>query len=331
MIDLTRNEAQIRKNAAHCRERNIRLPTFREMKNPENISGAIRDEMKSIGLWDMHPRNLYVSAGRMNPFPRGELWCCERDGDSQGNHRGEGQYHRIGGEVVPTGAHKVGATYGCIAPALVTGQFDPSSTKAVWPSTGNYCRGGAYISSLLGCESVAILPEGMSRERFEWLQKVAGEIIATPGTESNVKEIFDQCWELKKPSDIRIFNQFEEFGNTLWHYHVTGNAAKEAFEKASGGRGRLAGSVSSSGSAGTLGFGYFLKDQYPTSKLVAAEALQCPTLLYNGYGEHRIEGIGDKHIPWIHDCKNTDMVVSVDDETVVKVVRLLMNPKAGNT
>ena len=329
MIDLTRNEAQIRKNAAHCRERNIRLPTFREMKNPENISGAIRDEMKSIGLWDMHPRNLYRGSWKNEPVSEGGNYGAVNAMVIPKEITGvKANIIGLVGKWFPTGAHKVGATYGCIAPALVTGQFDPSSTKAVWPSTGNYCRGGAYISSLLGCESVAILPEGMSRERFEWLQKVAGEIIATPGTESNVKEIFDQCWELKKTrSDIRIFNQFEEFGNTLWHYHVTGNAAKEAFEKASGGRGRLAGSVSSSGSAGTLGFGYFLKDQYPTSKLVAAEALQCPTLLYNGYGEHRIEGIGDKHIPWIHDCKNTDMVVSVDDETVVKVVRLFNEPK----
>ena len=329
MIDLTRNEAQILKNAAHCRERNIKLPTFSEMKNPGTISEEIRDEMKSIGLWDMHPRNLYRVSWKNEPVSEGGGYGKVNSMIIPREITGvKANIIGLVGKWFPTGAHKVGATYGCIAPALVTGQFDPVGTKAVWPSTGNYCRGGAYISSLLGCESVAILPEGMSRERFEWLQKVAGEIIATPGTESNVKEIFDKCWELKNArSDIRIFNQFEEFGNTLWHYHVTGTAAQEAFEQASGGRGRLAGSVSSSGSAGTLGFGYFLKDQYPASKIVAAEALQCPTLLYNGYGEHRIEGIGDKHIPWIHDCKNTDMVVSVDDEAVVRFARLFNERK----
>ncbi len=167
MIDLTRNEAQIRKNAAHCRERNIRLPTFREMKNPENISGAIRDEMKSIGLWDMHPRNLYRVSWKNEPVSEGGNYGAVNAMVIPKEITGvKANIIGLVGKWFPTGAHKVGATYGCIAPALVTGQFDPSSTKAVWPSTGNYCRGGAYISSLFGCESVAILPEGLSWERF---------------------------------------------------------------------------------------------------------------------------------------------------------------------
>ncbi len=110
------------------------------------------------------------------------------------------------GKWFPTGAHKVGAAFGCLVPRLVTGQFDPTTQKAVWPSTGNYCRGGAYDSALLACEFIAILPEGMSRERFDWLSKIAGEVIATPGTESNVKEIFDKCWELRRSGqDLVIF------------------------------------------------------------------------------------------------------------------------------
>tara|TARA_Y100000590_G_scaffold43031_1_gene45810 strand:- start:256 stop:1239 length:984 start_codon:yes stop_codon:yes gene_type:complete len=163
----------------------------------------------------------------------------------------------------------------------------------------------------------------MSRERFEWLENVAGEVIKTPGTESNVKEIFDKCWELRATGEnLMIFNQFEEFGNYLWHYHVTGRAIADVlkiYEK----RGlRLAGMVGSTGSAGTIASGDYLKERWPTSKIAVSEALQCPTLLMNGFGSHRIEGIGDKHVPWIHNVKNTDMVIAVDDEAAMSVSRL---------
>ena len=189
------------------------------------------------------------------------------------------------GKWFPTGAHKVGATFACLVPRLVTGQFDPTSQKAVWPSTGNFCRGGAYNAALLGCESIAILPEEMSRERFEWLRKLAGEVIATPGSESNVKEIFDKCHELRATRDnIVIFNQFEEYGNHLWHYDVTGGAIEEVLPEIAGPGDRLSGFVSETGSAGTIGAGDRLKEMFPGVKVAAGEALQCPTLLENGYG-----------------------------------------------
>ena len=157
------------------------------------------------------------------------------------------------GKWFPTGAHKVGAAFGCLVPRLVTGQFDPTTQKAVWPSTGNYCRGGAYDSALLACHSIAILPEGMSKERFEWLSKIAGEVIATPGSESNVKEIFDKCWELRKSGqDLMIFNQFEEFGNYLWHYDVTGHAMEEVLSVELGPKDTYRGVALTTGSAGTI-------------------------------------------------------------------------------
>jgi cysteine synthase len=233
------------------------------------------------------------------------------------------------GKWFPTGAHKVGAAFSCLVPRLVTGQFDPTTQKAVWPSTGNYCRGGAYDSALLACDSIAILPEGMSKERFEWLAKVAGETIKTPGSESNVKEIFDKCWELRKSGqDLMIFNQFEEFGNYLWHFEVTGHAMEEVLKKVMGPNDRYRGMASATGSAGTIASGDYMKKLFPDSKIVASEALQCPTLLENGFGAHRIEGIGDKHVPWIHNSKNTDVVVAIDDNAVVNLSRLF-NEETG--
>jgi len=169
----------------------------------------------------------------------------------------------------------------------------------------------------------------MSQERFDWLEKIAGETIKTPGSESNVKEIFDKCWELRATGeDLMIFNQFEEFGNYLWHYEITGHAMEEVLGQVLGPHDNYRGMASATGSAGTIASGDYLKQLFPDSKIIASEALQCPTLLENGYGAHRIEGIGDKHVPWIHNSKNSDMIVAIDDNAVVNISRLF-NEKSG--
>ncbi|HMD13226.1 MAG TPA: pyridoxal-phosphate dependent enzyme, partial [Bacteroidota bacterium] len=216
----------------------------------------------------------------------------------------------------------------CLVPRLVSGEFDPEQHKAVWPSTGNFCRGGAFDCALLDCTPVAILPEQMSKERFTWLKEIGAEVIATPGCESNVKEIYDKCWELKKDPKNIIFNQFEEFGNPIWHYNVTGPAIEEVFLGLKKKNARAAAYISATGSAGTIAAGDYLKKHYPHLKIIASEALQCPTLLMNGFGGHRIEGIGDKHVPWVHNVRNTDAVVAIDDEDCMRVLRLF-NEDAG--
>jgi cysteine synthase len=168
----------------------------------------------------------------------------------------------------------------------------------------------------------------MSKERFTWLKSIGAEVIATPGTESNVKEIYDKCWEIKKTrKDCVIFNQFEEFGNPIWHYHVTGSALEEAFNAIKGPKSRLAAFTSATGSAGTIGAGDYLKKKFPGVTITASEALQCPTILQNGFGEHRIEGIGDKHIPWVHNVRNTDTVTAIDDEACMRIARLFNEPE----
>jgi len=324
MIDLTINEQIIEKNIAFCRDKQIVLPTFSMMKHPEMIPAVIKDQLKNIGLWDLHPANLFRISWKNEPKDTGGLFGNANHFVLPPELTGcRANIIMMAGRWFPTGAHKVGATFGCLVPDLVTGQFDPQTTKAVWPSTGNYCRGGAYISALMACKAIAILPEEMSKERFEWLGKIAGQVIATPGCESNVKEIFDKCRELENSGeDLQIFNQFDEPGNPLWHYWVTGSAIEEVLNQYLVEGRQLAGYVSSSGSGGTLAAGYYLKKQFPGSKLAAAEALQCPTMLQNGFGGHRIEGIGDKHIPWVHDCKETDFVIAVDDEIPMRLLRL---------
>ncbi|MFB6291631.1 MAG: pyridoxal-phosphate dependent enzyme [Candidatus Bipolaricaulia bacterium] len=328
MIDLSLNEEQLERTVKQARERNIIIPTLEQQKNPELVPDEIKDKLKDIGLWDINSYNLFRITWKNEPVKEGGLYDGVNYLELPSELTGvDARIIGLVGKWFPTGAHKVGATFGCLVPRLITGQFDPTSQKAVWPSTGNYCRGGAYNSDLLGCESVAILPEGMSQERFDWLSKVAGEVIATPGCESNVKEIFDKCWELKeKRDDIVIFNQFDEFGNHLWHYEVTGAAMEEVLEKELTPNSSYSGVVLTSGSSGTMGCGDYLKEQFPGSKIAVGEALQCPTLLRNGYGGHRIEGIGDKHVPWIHNVRNTDMVIDVDDANSMNVIRLFNEP-----
>ncbi|MBT3221681.1 MAG: pyridoxal-phosphate dependent enzyme, partial [Proteobacteria bacterium] len=197
-------------------------------------------------------------------------------------------------------------------------------------STGNYCRGGSFDSALLSCEAIAILPEEMSPERFAWLRDIGtSEIIATPGCESNVKEIYDKCWELRntRGDDIVIFNQFDEFGNAIWHYHMTGSNIEDIYKQIANDDSRFAGYISATGSAGTIAAGDYLKKQYPNLIVVGTEALQCPTMLQFGYGGHRIEGIGDKHVPWIHNVRNTDMICAIDDEQCMALMRLLNEPE----
>ncbi len=332
-IDLTIDKARRQRAVQRARERNIIIPTYAQMKDPSKIPSRIQEELSGIGLWDLHPRNLFRITWKNRPVA-----ASGADASSALKTRFGGVNYLelpssltgvkariicIVGKWFPTGAHKVGAAFSCLVPRLVTGQFDPTTQKAVWPSTGNYCRGGAYDSALLGCESIAILPEGMSKERFDWLKTVAGEIIKTPGSESNVKEIFDKCWELRNSGqDLMIFDQFQEFGNYLWHYDVTGRAMAEIIEQALGAGDRYRGMVSATGSGGTIASGDYLKQLYPESKIIASEALQCPTLLENGFGAHRIEGIGDKHVPWVHNVKNTDMIAAIDDNAVVNLARL---------
>lgn len=331
IIDKVVNGEVLQKAIDRYREKGIILPTFAQMQNPELVPDKIKEKLKTIGLWDLHPLNLFRLTWKNEPKAVGGLFGKPNYIELPKSLTGvDARIVVMLGKYFPTGAHKVGAAYGCLAPRIITGQFDPSYNKAVWPSTGNYCRGGAFDSYLMDVTAVAILPEEMSRERFSWLKEIGAEVIATPGCESNVKEIYDKCWEIRRTrKDCIIFNQFEEFGNSCWHYEVTGHAIEEIYKLVAEKDSQLAAYISATGSAGTIAAGDYLRTKFPHLKVVASEALQCPTLLRNGFGGHRIEGIGDKHVPWIHNVKNTNVVTAIDDEDCMRLLRLF-NEKEGH-
>jgi cysteine synthase len=326
-------DREIRTRAiAHVRALGVILPSFSQLAGPALKKAALPGQLADAGPDEPHPRNLW----RMSWYNAGDR---KKSVDIPGFIVLPETVTGVKAPVVVMpgsrfpmiGAHKVLPAYSALISHLVTGRFDPSRQRAIWPSTGNYCRGGVAVSRILGVRGVAVLPAGMSRERFAWLENWVAhpdDIIRTPGTESNVKEIYDKCAELERDPQNVIFNQFSSFTNYLIHYACTGAAAEQIFLAFKGGGSRrLAAFVAATGSAGTLAAGDYLKKRHGT-RIAAVEAIECPTMLNNGYGEHNIQGIGDKHIPLIHNVTNTDAVVGVSDR-MTDQLNLLFGSDAG--
>ena len=319
---------------AHFAAKRIALPTFAQLANPATIGPQVRkqlaavdaDAAEALNLFRVHWYNDAARTG-LADLPAHVVLPEALTGISSPI------VVLLGDRFPMIHAHKVLPAYACLVSRLVTGRFDPTHHRALWPSTGNYCRGGVAISRTLGCRGVAILPAGMSDERFEWLERWVTEpsdIIRTPGTESNVREIYDACDALAlEPANV-VLNQFSEFANYLAHYAVSGRAFAHVFEtmQARDPALRLAAFVSATGSGGTLATGDWLKEHHGT-KIVAVEALECPTMLYNGFGEHNIQGIGDKHVPFVQNVTNTDVSVAISDHTTDQLF-VLFNDPAGH-
>ena len=310
--------AVLERTAARLGEAGVVLPTIAQLKDPSAIPTALRAALAHVDPDAPDPLNLF-RVHWFNGTDRRSFVALSDHIELPSELTGVKAriVLALGNRFPMIGAHKVLAAYGCLVPRLVTGQFDPMRDRAVWPSTGKYCRGGVAISRILGCRGTAVLPENMSQERFDWLDRWVGDpsdIVRTPGSESNVKEIYDTCAALdREPTNI-IFNQFCEFGNYLIHRVCTGAAMEKLFGALAQGHPgtKLAAYVSASGSSGTLAAGDHLKQKLG-ARIVAVEAAECPTLLYNGFGEHNIQGIGDKHVPYIHNVMNTDVVIGVTD------------------
>lgn len=299
-------------------------PTFEEMLHPEKIEPQVRQRALRMKEEDpLDPINLYNITWR---GPDNQIYY---ELIPQELTNVEANIVVIYAKDFPTGSHKVGASYSILVEKELIGEVDPGIHVLVWPSTGNYGIGGAWVGCRMKFDSVVILPEEMSRERFEQIERYGGRVIKTPGGEANVKEIYDKSKELRAsdPQRVRILNQFEEFGNYRFHYYVTGNTIVELAAKLAEqgiGNGKVAAFVSAMGSAGTIAAGDRLKQNWPDHKIVGLEPIQCPTLYWNGYGSHDIQGIGDKHATWIHNVWNMDALMCIDDIECKKGLQLLV-------
>ncbi|MCS7061224.1 MAG: pyridoxal-phosphate dependent enzyme [Anaerolineae bacterium] len=313
-------------------------PTFEEMLHPNSIDPAILARADRARTEDpLDPINLFNITWR-KPATKGQAGAqAERPINAfVMPHALTG----VDAEIVvlvakdfPTGSHKVGPAYSVLMEHYVEGRIDPTQHTLVFPSTGNYGIGGAWVGRRAGFDSMVILPEGMSRERFEMIESFGARYIKTYGSESNVKEIYDECNRLRRehPDTIVILNQFAEMGNYRFHYYVTGNTALELAQhlQAQLGVRGVAAFCSAMGSAGTIAAGDRIKQAFPDCKIVGLEPVQCPTLYNNGYGSHEIQGIGDKHVTWIHHVTNMDGLACIDDMECLRVLRVLTQPEGS--
>jgi len=304
-------------------------PTFEEMLHPQAIDPLTRikaQEARTAAPLD--PINLYNITWRDEG---GAVYHVVLPRELTGI---DAEIVVIYGQRFPSGSHKVGAAYSVLLEKQLYGEVDPARHTLVWPSTGNYGIGGAWVGGRMGCQSLVVLPEGMSRERFARIESYGAKVIKTVGSESNVKEIYDMTKHLRASDEnVRILNQFEVMGNYRFHYHVTGNTLVELageLQERGIGNGSIAAFTSAMGSAGTIAAGDRLKQVFGT-KIVGLEPTQCPTLYNNGYGVHDIQGIGDKHVTWIHNVWNMDALICIDDLECKKGLQLLSEETGRRT
>ena len=304
-------------------------PTFEEMLHPDKIAPDIRKRAVEMKTKDpLDPINLFNITWRN---ANNEIYYFVMPKQLTGV---DANIVVLYGKDFPTGAHKVGAAYSVLVEKILFGDVDPAKHTVVWPSTGNYGIGGAWVGGRVGTKSIVVLPEGMSKERFVQIESYGARIIKTFGSESNVKEIYDETHRLSQDPNIRILNQFEVMGNYRFHYHVTGNTIVEladVLKKQGVGNGKISAYTSAMGSAGTIAAGDRLKQVWPDHKIVGLEPTQCPTLYNNGYGSHDIQGIGDKHVTWIHNVMNMDAIMCLDDIECKKGLQLLTEEAGWNT
>lgn len=290
-------------------------PTYEEMLNPNTLDPQLQKQVHQAYANELDPLNLFNITWK--------------------NH--EGDVHKIVlpkaltgvdanivvmlGKHFPSGSHKVGPAYATLIEGAVDGTIIPGEHTILGPSTGNFGIGVSYICHLMGYDAIVIMPDNMSKERYERIKRYGASLDLTPGTESDVILTLERTYELKKNPKNRTLAQFELLPNYRFHRYVTGNSAIEAVKDV--GNGRIACFVSAPGSAGTLAAGDQIKTVFPEAKIAALEPYECSTLMNGGRGQHRIEGIGDKMCTLIHNVLTTDFIALIKDEESVQGLKVI--------
>lgn len=296
-------------------------PTYSEMLHPESITPEIRDKaLQAKESNELDPINLFnISWKNENGDVRKVVLPKALTGT-------EANIVVMLGKYFPSGSHKVGPAYATLIEGCVDGEILPGEHTILGPSTGNFGIGVSYICNLMGYDAVVIMPDNMSKERYERIQKYGAKLDLTPGTESDVILTLQRTYELKKDPKNRPLAQFELMPNYRFHRYVTGNSAIEAVKGI--GNGRIACFTSAPGSAGTIAAGDQIKKAFPEAKIVALEPYECSTLANGGRGQHRIEGIGDKMCTLIHNINTTDFVALIPDDDAVRGLKVTQDGAA---
>jgi cysteine synthase len=291
-------------------------PNYDEMLNPETINPKVREKaLEALEENELDSINLFnITWKDENNEIRKIVLPKELTGV-------DANIVVMLGKGFPSGSHKVGPAYSTLIEGCVDGEIIPGEHTILGPSTGNFGIGVSYICRLMGYEAVVIMPDNMSKERYERIQKYGATLDLTPGSESDVILTLERTYKLKENPKNRALAQFELFPNYRFHRHVTGNSAIEAVKGI--GNGRIACFTSAPGSAGTIAAGDQIKSIFPECKVAALEPYECSTLANGGRGQHRIEGIGDKMCTLIHNVLTTDFVVLIKDEETVQGIKIM--------
>jgi cysteine synthase A len=79
LIDLAIDEEQYKRTVKRCRDREIVIPTFAQLKDPTAIPVRIKEKLKNTGLRDVAPQNLFRITWKNEPTTRGGLFRSKND------------------------------------------------------------------------------------------------------------------------------------------------------------------------------------------------------------------------------------------------------------
>jgi cysteine synthase A len=295
-------------------------PTYEEMLHPELLEKSFRKQVLDAKEHELDPINLFNITWK-NEFNQVNKIVLPKALTGV-----DANIIVMLGHHFPSGSHKVGPAYATLIEGCVDQTIIPGKHTILGPSTGNFGIGVSYICNLMNYDAIVIMPDNMSKERYERISRYGAKLDLTPGTESDVILTLERTYELKKNPDYRALAQFELFPNYRFHRHVTGLSAIEAVKGI--GNGRIAAFTSAPGSAGTLAAGDQIKHVFPEAKVVALEPYECSTLMDGGRGQHRIEGIGDKMCTLIHNVLTTDFIALIKDDDAVKGLKVIQDGQA---
>lgn len=298
-------------------------PTYAEMRNPLLLAPDLRDAAKgALNTDELNSVNLY-NINWKNTGDQVEALVLPKELTGV-----QANIIVLSGRNFPSGSMKVGPAYATLAENEALNHLRPGDKAVIGPSTGNFGIGTAYVSRLKGYKAIVVMPDNMSRERYERIRKYGGDLDLTPGTESDVILTLERTHGeyVSKPDEYVVLAQFELLPNYRFHRHVTGDAVVQAARNV--GNGRVAAFVSAPGSAGTLAAGDYVKSLWHDAVTVCLEPRECSTLYDGGQGQHRIEGIGDKMVTLIHNVFNTDLLMLIHDEDTVRGMEVMQSATA---
>lgn len=290
-------------------------PTYNEMLHPDTIAPATRQKALQERVNELDPINLFNITWKNEANQVHKIVLPKQLTGVDAN------IVVLLGKYFPSGSHKVGPAYSTLIEGCVDNTILPGKHTILGPSTGNFGIGVAYICNLMKYDAIVIMPDNMSKERYDRIQRYGAKLDLTPGTESDVILTLERTYKLNENPKNRSLAQFELLPNYRFHRHVTGYSAIEAVKGI--GNERIACFCSAPGSAGTLAAGDQIKIAFPEAKVAALEPYECSTLMNGGRGQHRIEGIGDKMCTLIHNVLNTDFIALIKDDDCVKGLKII--------